>query len=75
MRPGQPPSPPSSSRSTSAYGLLNPEPQEAVASLNFALLAINLFGVWQYLLSPKNRRKQEAIEEAVEEFEEKEAAA
>jgi hypothetical protein len=57
------------------YGLLDPQPEEAIASLNFALLAINLFGVWQYLLSPKNRRKQKAIEEAVEEFEEKEAAA
>jgi hypothetical protein len=57
-----------------AYGLLDPQPEEALASLNFALLAINLFGVWQYLLSPKNRRKQRAIKEAVEEFEEKEAA-
>jgi hypothetical protein len=31
-------------------------------------------GVWQYLLSPKNRRKQEVIKEAVEEFEEQEKA-
>jgi hypothetical protein len=30
--------------------------------------------VWQYLLSPKNRRKQEVIKEAVEEFEEHEKA-
>jgi len=57
------------------YGLLDPQPEEALASLNFALLAINLFGVWQYLLSPKNRRKQEAINEAVQEFEEKEQEA
>jgi len=55
-----------------AYGLLDPQPEEAIATLNFALLAINLFGVWQYLLSPKNRRKQEVVKEAVEEFEERE---
>jgi hypothetical protein len=54
------------------YGLLDPQPEEAIATLNFVLLAINLFGVWQYLLSPKNRRKQEVIKEAVEEFEEQE---
>jgi hypothetical protein len=57
-----------------AYGLLDPQPEEAIATLNFVLLAINVFGVWQYLLSPKNRRKQEAIKEAVEEFEEHEKA-
>lgn len=57
------------------YGLLDPQPEQALASLNFALLAINLFGVWQYLLSPKNRRKQEAIKGAVQEFEEKEQEA
>jgi hypothetical protein len=56
------------------YGLLDPEPEEAIATLNFVLLAINIFGVWQYLLSPKNRRKQEVIKEAVQEFEEKEQA-
>jgi hypothetical protein len=56
------------------YGLLDPQPEEAIATLNFVLLAINIFGVWQYLLSPKNRRKQEVIKEAVEEFEEHEKA-
>ena len=55
------------------YGLLDPQPEEAIASLNFALLAINLFGVWQYLLSPKNRRKMRAVKQAVEEFEAREA--
>ena len=55
------------------YGLLDPQPEEAIASLNFALLGINIFGVWQYLLSPKNRRKQEVVKEAVKEFEAKEA--
>ena len=55
-----------------AYGLLDPQPEEAIATLNFVLLAINLFGVWQFLLSPKNRRRQEVIKEAVEEFEEQE---
>ena len=58
-----------------AYGLLDPVPEQAIASLNFALLGINLFGVWQFLISKKNRRKMEVVEEAVEEFEEKEAQA
>jgi hypothetical protein len=40
---------------------------------NIILFAVNLLGVWQYLLSPKNRRKMEVIKEAVEEFEAKEA--
>ncbi len=40
---------------------------------NIILFAVNLIGVWQYLLSPKNRRKMRAIKEAVEEFEAKEA--
>lgn len=56
------------------YGLLDPEPEKAIAALNFALLAINLFGVWQYLLSPKNKRKQEVVEDAVQEFEAEEKA-
>jgi hypothetical protein len=42
---------------------------------NAILFAVNLIGVYQYLLSPKNRRKMEVIEQAVEEFEEKEAKA
>ena len=42
---------------------------------NVVLFVVNLVGVWQYLLSPKNRRKMEAVEHAVEEFEEKEAEA
>lgn len=42
---------------------------------NIILFAVNLLGVWQYLLSPKNRRKMDAIAEAVEEFEQKEAEA
>ncbi len=40
---------------------------------NIILFAVNLVGVWQYLLSPKNRRKMRAIKEAVQEFEAKEA--
>lgn len=39
---------------------------------NGILFGVNLLGVWQYLLSPKNRRKMEAIEDAVEKFEETE---
>jgi hypothetical protein len=42
---------------------------------NAILFAVNLIGVYQYLLSPKNRRKMEVIEQAVEEFEEKESKA
>ena len=40
---------------------------------NIILFGVNLIGVWQYLLSPKNRRKMRAIKEAVQEFEAKEA--
>ncbi len=40
---------------------------------NIILFAVNLLGVWQYLLSPKNRRKMRVIKEAVQEFEQKEA--
>lgn len=40
---------------------------------NVLLFFVNLLGVWQYLLSPKNRRKMHAISEAVQEFEATEA--
>ena len=40
---------------------------------NIILFGVNLLGVWQYWLSPKNRRKMAAIKEAVEDFEAKEA--
>ena len=40
---------------------------------NIILFGVNLIGVYQYLLSPKNRRKMEAVKDAVEEFEAKEA--
>ena len=40
---------------------------------NVILFVVNLVGVWQYLLSPKNRRKMEVIKEAVQDFEAKEA--
>jgi hypothetical protein len=40
---------------------------------NIVLFAVNLIGVWQYLLSPKNRRKMRAVKQAVEEFEAREA--
>jgi len=39
---------------------------------NGILFAVNLLGVYQYLLSAKNRRKMKAVEKAVEKFEEKE---
>ena len=35
--------------------------------------AVNLLGVYQYLLSAKNRRKMRVIKEAVQEFEAHEA--
>ena len=41
---------------------------------NIVLFCVNLIGVWQYLLSPKNRRKMRVVAQAVEEFEEREAA-
>jgi hypothetical protein len=40
---------------------------------NAILFAVNLVGVYQYLLSPKNRRKMRAVKQAVEEFEAREA--
>jgi uncharacterized membrane protein YphA (DoxX/SURF4 family) len=42
---------------------------------NIILFAVNLLGVYQYLLSAKNRRKMKVVEKAVEKFEEREAAA
>jgi hypothetical protein len=42
---------------------------------NIVLFGVNLVGVWQYLLSPKNRRKMRAVRQAVEEFEAREAKA
>jgi len=42
---------------------------------NIILFAVNLLGVYQYLLSAKNRRKMKVIEKAVGKFEEKEASA
>lgn len=42
---------------------------------NIILFLVNLLGIWQYLLSPKNRRKMRAIKEAVQEFDQKEARA
>lgn len=40
---------------------------------NIILFAVNLLGVWQYLLSPRNRRKMRALKQAAEAFEAKEA--
>lgn len=40
-----------------------------IAAMNGILLLINAWGVWQYLLSPKNRRvmeKMERVEEKIE---------
>ena len=37
-----------------------------IAAMNAILLAINAWGVWQYLLSPKNKAKLEKLEELEE---------
>ena len=42
---------------------------------NAILFGVNLIGVYQYLLSAKNRRKMKVVEQAVEQFEEREARA
>jgi len=40
-----------------------------VAVMNAILLLINAWGVWQYLLSPKNRKKIEKLEKMEDEAE------
>lgn len=40
-----------------------------IAAMNGILLLINAWGVWQYLLSPKNKAKLEKLEELQEEAE------
>jgi hypothetical protein len=40
-----------------------------IAAMNAVLLLINIWGVWQYLLNPKNRRKLEKLEELEEQAE------
>jgi Gpi18-like mannosyltransferase len=35
------------------YGVMDPEPEGAIASLNFVLLLINLNGVYRYLIRKK----------------------
>ena len=40
-----------------------------IAVMNGVLLIINAWGVWQYLLSPKNRAKLEKLEELQEQAE------
>jgi hypothetical protein len=40
-----------------------------IAAMNAVLLLINVWGVWQYLLNPKNRRKLEKLEELEHEAE------
>ena len=40
-----------------------------IAAMNGILLLINIWGVWQFLLSPKNKAKLEKLEELEEEAE------
>ena len=48
---------------------------EGLTWQNGILFGVNLLGVYQYLLSAKNRRKMKVVAAAVEKFEEREAAA
>jgi hypothetical protein len=40
-----------------------------IAAMNTILLLINAWGVWQFLLSPKNKAKLEKLEELADEAE------
>ena len=40
-----------------------------IAAMNAVLLCINVWGVWQYLLSPKNKAKLEKLEQLEEQAE------
>lgn len=40
-----------------------------IAAMNGVLLVINIFGVWQYLLSPKNRKVMDRLEPVAERIE------
>lgn len=40
-----------------------------IAAMNAILLLINAWGVWQYLLSPKNKRVMDRLEPVAEEIE------
>ncbi len=40
-----------------------------IAAMNAILLAINAWGVWQFLLSPKNKARLEKMEELADEVE------
>jgi hypothetical protein len=40
-----------------------------IAAMNAVLLLINAYGVWQYLLSPKNRKVMDRLESVAERIE------
>lgn len=40
-----------------------------IAAMNAVLLLINLWGVWQYLLSPKNKKVMDRLEPAAKRIE------
>ena len=40
-----------------------------IAAMNAVLLLINAYGVWQYLLSPKNRKVMDRLEPVAERIE------
>lgn len=41
-----------------------------IAAMNAILLLINIYGVWQYLLSPKNRKVMDRLEPVAKRIEE-----
>lgn len=45
-----------------------------IAAMNAILLAINAWGVWQFLLNPKNKKVLERVERAAEKIERQVAA-
>ena len=50
-------------------GLTDRPPAYPIAAMNGLLLAINAWGVWQFLLNPKKKREIERAEEIAEQAE------
>ena len=55
-------------------GLTDRPPSWPIVIMNGILLAINAWGVWQYLLNPKKKREIEKAEQIAAEAEQKVAA-
>ena len=50
-------------------GLTDSPPSYPIAAMNALLLAINAWGVWQFLVNPKKKREIERAEEIAEDAE------